>query len=159
MAATGATRFQTSFHNSYISGKVRMAISETETASKKTARFSPKTANKKPLSSSSSSSKRPAEHGRFVLWQMMMMDQHSHKWHIELALGGGTIQAGSNGKIVWRYTPWLGAHAAKGPVRPLRRALQVRLPSITLIDLLGLFSRLWPQIDLGPFCRLCYNLI
>jgi hypothetical protein len=33
--------------------------------------------------------------------------------------------AGSDGRIVWRHTPWLGPHAAKGPVRPLRRALQV----------------------------------
>ncbi|KAI8012002.1 hypothetical protein LOK49_LG06G01024 [Camellia lanceoleosa] len=31
---------------------------------------------------------------------------------------------GCNGKLVWRHTPWLGPHAAKGPVRPLRRALQ-----------------------------------
>lgn len=61
-----------------------------------------------------------AEHGWFVLWQMM-----PDKWYMELALEGSTVQAGSNGKLVWRYTPWLGAHAAKGPVRPLRRALQV----------------------------------
>jgi hypothetical protein len=46
-------------------------------------------------------------------------------WYIELAVGGSKVHAGYNGRLVWRHTPWLGAHAAKGPVRPLRRALQV----------------------------------
>jgi hypothetical protein len=61
-----------------------------------------------------------AEPGRFVLWQMA-----PEMWYIELAVGGSKVHAGCNGKLVWRHTPWLGAHAAKGPVRPLRRALQV----------------------------------
>ncbi|RWV97766.1 hypothetical protein GW17_00039415 [Ensete ventricosum] len=60
------------------------------------------------------------ESGGFVLWQMA-----PDMWYVELAAGGGKIRAGCNGKLVWRHTPWLGAHAAKGPVRPLRRALQV----------------------------------
>ncbi|KAJ1375313.1 hypothetical protein SESBI_51157 [Sesbania bispinosa] len=51
-------------------------------------------------------------------------------WYVELALGGSKVHAGCNGKLVWRHTPWLGAHAAKGPVRPLRRALQVKLPAL-----------------------------
>ncbi|KAF2324146.1 hypothetical protein GH714_008348 [Hevea brasiliensis] len=41
------------------------------------------------------------------------------------------VHAGCNGKLVWRHTPWLGAHAAKGPVRPLRRALQGLDPRTT----------------------------
>ncbi|KAF2289553.1 hypothetical protein GH714_037116 [Hevea brasiliensis] len=32
--------------------------------------------------------------------------------------------AGSDGNVAWRHTPWLGAHAAKGCLRPLRRTLQ-----------------------------------
>ncbi|KAH7352927.1 hypothetical protein KP509_19G070100 [Ceratopteris richardii] len=67
-----------------------------------------------------------AENGWFVLWQMM-----PDKWYMELALEDNTVQAGSNGSVVWRYTPWLGAHAAKGPVRPLRRALQGLDPMTT----------------------------
>lgn len=63
---------------------------------------------------------RDAESGSFVLWQMA-----PDMWYVELAAGGGKVRAGCNGKLVWRHTPWLGAHAAKGPVRPLRRALQV----------------------------------
>jgi hypothetical protein len=46
-------------------------------------------------------------------------------WYVELAVGGSKVHAGCNGRLVWRHTPWLGAHAAKGPVRPLRRVLQV----------------------------------
>lgn len=65
-------------------------------------------------------SSKDAESGGFVLWQMK-----PDMWYVELALGGSKVHAGCNGKLVWRHTPWLGAHAAKGPVRPLRRALQV----------------------------------
>ena len=68
-------------------------------------------------------SSKAAESGGFVLWQM-----NPDMWYVELALGGSKVHAGCNGKLVWRHTPWLGAHAAKGPVRPLRRALQVKLP-------------------------------
>jgi hypothetical protein len=46
-------------------------------------------------------------------------------WSLELVVGGHKIVAGSNGKTVWRHTPWLGTHAAKGPQRPLRRIIQV----------------------------------
>ncbi|XP_047171410.1 uncharacterized protein LOC124839583 [Vigna umbellata] len=59
------------------------------------------------------------EKGCFVMWQMV-----PDKWQIELVLGGQKVLAGSNGAIAWRHTPWLGVHAAKGGVRPLRRALQ-----------------------------------
>ncbi|KAL2326891.1 hypothetical protein Fmac_020318 [Flemingia macrophylla] len=59
------------------------------------------------------------EKGCFVIWQMV-----PDKWQIELVLSGQKVLAGSNGAIAWRHTPWLGVHAAKGGVRPLRRALQ-----------------------------------
>ena len=62
------------------------------------------------------------ESGGFVLWQM-----NPDMWYVELAVGGNKVHGGCNGKLVWRHTPWLGAHAAKGPVRPLRRALQVNI--------------------------------
>lgn len=78
----------------------------------------------------SKNSSKAAESGGFVLWQM-----HPDMWYVELALGGSKVHAGCNGKLVWRHTPWLGAHAAKGPVRPLRRALQVKLHSIIHISL------------------------
>jgi Protein of unknown function (DUF620) len=65
-------------------------------------------------------SSRAVESGGFVLWQMA-----PDMWYVELAVGGSKVHAGSNGRLVWRHTPWLGSHAAKGPVRPLRRSLQV----------------------------------
>ncbi|XP_023005947.1 uncharacterized protein LOC111498804 [Cucurbita maxima] len=60
-----------------------------------------------------------AQKGCFVMWQMI-----PNKWLIELAVGGHSIVAGSDGNVAWRHTPWLGSHAAKGAVRPLRRAFQ-----------------------------------
>ncbi|KAK3227143.1 hypothetical protein Dsin_007005 [Dipteronia sinensis] len=57
--------------------------------------------------------------GCFVMWQMV-----PNKWLIELVVAGNKVVAGSDGNVAWRHTPWLGAHAAKGGVRPLRRALQ-----------------------------------
>lgn len=109
IAATGATKLQTSVHNSYTLGKVKMVATQYEDSTK---------VSKVPSKS--------AEHGWFVLWQMT-----PDKWYMELAVEGCTVQAGSNGRVVWRYTPWLGAHAAKGPVRPLRRALQGLDPMTT----------------------------
>ena len=76
----------------------------------------------------SRNSSRTTESGGFVLWQM-----NPDMWYVEVALGGSKIHAGCNGKLVWRHTPWLGSHAAKGPVRPLRRALQVKLPILIYV--------------------------
>lgn len=77
------------------------------------------------------SATRAAECGSFVLWQM-----NPDMWYVELAVGGSKVHAGCNGKLVWRHTPWLGAHAAKGPVRPLRRALQVRMKLLSALTVL-----------------------
>ncbi|KAK4796890.1 hypothetical protein SAY86_029216 [Trapa natans] len=110
-AASGGQRIQNSIHNAYAMGKVRMIASEFETANK--------VVKSKNLS-------KAAESGGFVLWQM-----NPNMWYVELALGGSKVHAGCNGKLVWRHTPWLGPHAAKGPVRPLRRALQGLDPRTT----------------------------
>ncbi|THU57291.1 hypothetical protein C4D60_Mb03t01970 [Musa balbisiana] len=103
-AATGGLKLLSSIRNSYAMGKVTMVVSEFETASRVIKhRNSPK----------------DAESGGFVLWQMA-----PDMWYVELAIGGSKVHAGCNGKLVWRHTPCLGAHAATGSVRPLRRALQ-----------------------------------
>ncbi|XP_064953265.1 uncharacterized protein LOC135606238 [Musa acuminata AAA Group] len=103
-AASGGLKLLSSIRNAYAMGKVRMVASEFETATGIIKnRNSPK----------------DAESGGFVLWQMA-----PDMWYVELAVGGSKVRAGCDGNIVWCHTPWLGAHAAKGPIRPLRRALQ-----------------------------------
>ncbi|KAG6470812.1 hypothetical protein ZIOFF_071892 [Zingiber officinale] len=71
------------------------------------------------LSPHGAASKGRHHKGCFVVWQMV-----PDMWLVELAVSGHQISAGSDGKVAWRRTPWLGAHAARGGVRPLRRALQ-----------------------------------
>lgn len=111
-AASGGQKLQNSIHNAYAMGKVQMLAFDIETATK--------------VIKSRNSSK-TAESGGFVLWQM-----NPDMWYVELALGGSKVHAGCNGKLMWRHTPWLGSHVAKGPVRPLRRALQVKLSVLML---------------------------
>ncbi|TVU03364.1 hypothetical protein EJB05_05727, partial [Eragrostis curvula] len=106
LAASGGHKLLASVRNAYTMGKVRMVATEEETAGRVV-----KNRNAGPG--------RGAETGRFVLWQMA-----PDRWYIEMAVGGSKVHAGCNGSLVWRHTPWLGAHAAKGPVRPLRRAIQ-----------------------------------
>ncbi|KAL9237983.1 hypothetical protein vseg_012468 [Gypsophila vaccaria] len=110
-AASGGLKLQNSIQNAYAMGKLKMLASDIETPNK--------------VIKNRSSSK-SAESGGFVLWQM-----NPDMWYVELALGGSKVHAGCNGNLVWRHTPWLGAHAAKGPVRPLRRALQGLDPRTT----------------------------
>ncbi|KAG6406873.1 hypothetical protein SASPL_134485 [Salvia splendens] len=111
LAASGGHKVQNCIQNAYAMGKVKMLASDLETAGK--------------VIKSRNSSK-AAESGGFVLWQM-----NPDMWYVELALGGSKVHAGCNGELVWRHTPWLGAHSAKGPVRPLRRALQGLDPRTT----------------------------
>nr|XP_004501804.1 uncharacterized protein LOC101510935 [Cicer arietinum] len=111
IAASGGLKLQDSICNAYAMGKVRMIASEFETANKLVRTRNPSKA---------------AESGGFVLWQMK-----PDMWYVELSLGGSKVHAGCNGKLVWRHTPWLGPHAAKGPPRPLRRALQGLDPRTT----------------------------
>ncbi|KAB2050919.1 hypothetical protein ES319_A12G020300v1 [Gossypium barbadense] len=110
-AASGGQKLQNSIRNAYAMGKLKMVACEYET---------PTTTVKNRNVS------KCAESGGFVLWQM-----NPDMWYVELAVGGSKVHAGCNGKLVWRHTPWLGAHTAKGPVRPLRRALQGLDPRTT----------------------------
>ncbi|MFS7977562.1 hypothetical protein Hanom_Chr10g00905391 [Helianthus anomalus] len=103
LAASGGQKFQNSIHTAYAMGKVKMLAFDIETATK---------VIKKRNSS------KTAESGSFVLWQM-----NPNIWYVELAHGASKVHAGCNGRLVWRHMPWLGAHAAEGPIRPLRRAL------------------------------------
>ncbi|KAF8729049.1 hypothetical protein HU200_018361 [Digitaria exilis] len=105
LAASGGAKVLRSVRNAYAMGKVRMVASEFETATR--------------VVKNRGGGAPAVEHGGFVLWQMS-----PDMWYVELAVGGSKVRAGCNGRLVWRHTPWLGAHAAKGPVRPLRRALQ-----------------------------------
>ncbi|ESQ30496.1 hypothetical protein EUTSA_v10011429mg [Eutrema salsugineum] len=109
-AASGGHKLQNSIKNAYAMGKLKMITSELETPTR-TVR------NRNPTKS---------EAGGFVLWQM-----NPDMWYVELSVGGSKVRAGCNGKLVWRHTPWLGSHTAKGPVRPLRRALQGLDPRTT----------------------------
>ncbi|KAL6855954.1 hypothetical protein ACP4OV_018756 [Aristida adscensionis] len=119
-AASGGHRLLRSVRNAYAMGKVRMVASEFETATRVVKNRGP-----------SGRGAAAVEQGGFVLWQMA-----PDMWYVELAVGGSKVHAGSNGRLVWRHTPWLGAHAAKGPVRPLRRVLQGLDPLTTA----GLFA-------------------
>ena len=109
-AASGGQKLQNSIRNAYAMGKLKMVACEYETATRTV---------------KNRNGSRGAESGGFVLWQM-----NPDMWYVELAVGGSKVHAGCNGKLVWRHTPWLGAHTAKGPVRPLRRALQVWFPPL-----------------------------
>ncbi|KAG6744900.1 hypothetical protein POTOM_051541 [Populus tomentosa] len=100
-AATGCRKLQGKVKNIFATGKVTMAMVDELGGS---AMAGVTTA---------------AQKGCFVMWQMA-----PNKWLIELVVEGHKVVAGSDGNVAWRHTPWLGSHAAKGGVRPLRRALQ-----------------------------------
>nr|DAD30113.1 TPA_asm: hypothetical protein HUJ06_031581 [Nelumbo nucifera] len=105
IAATGCRKIEGTVKSIYATGKVKMAMAE------------------EPGSSSGSvtvtTPAKTSQKGCFVVWQMV-----PDKWLVELVVGGQKVVAGSDGEVAWRHTPWLGAHTAKGGVRPLRRALQ-----------------------------------
>uniref|UniRef100_A0A5B7CBZ0 C-type mannose receptor 2 n=1 Tax=Davidia involucrata TaxID=16924 RepID=A0A5B7CBZ0_DAVIN len=117
LAATGSLKEKRSAKNMYAAGAVKMICCETEISSGKTVK---------------SLGTRSGENGCFVVWQMS-----PGMWSLELVVGGHKVVAGSNSKIVWRHTPWLGTHAAKGPQRPLRRIIQGLDPKSTA----SLFAR------------------
>lgn len=99
MAATGCRKLDGRGKNVFATGKVTMAMVDEEAVG------GPGISGRK---------------GCFVMWQMV-----PEKWLIELVVGDQKVVAGSDGCVAWRHTPWLGTHAAKGGVRPLRRTLQV----------------------------------
>ena len=105
LAATGCLKQEKGMKNMYTTGTMKMICCETEISTGKSVK---------------SLGTRSGENGCFVLWQMS-----PGMWSLELVVGCNKVVAGSNGKIVWRHTPWLGTHAAKGPHRPLRRIIQV----------------------------------
>ncbi|XP_031499640.1 uncharacterized protein LOC116263944 [Nymphaea colorata] len=118
VAATGCTKLQQGSSKSmYAVGTVTMSICESEMAGK---------------SVRSNVSRGGGECGCFVLWQMC-----PDMWSVELAFAGSKIVAGSDGRVVWRHTPWLGTNAAKGPPRPLRRIVQGLDPRSTA----GMFAK------------------
>ncbi|KAG6690598.1 hypothetical protein I3842_10G023500 [Carya illinoinensis] len=101
-AATGCRKLEGRVKNIFATGKLTMAMVDE-------------------LGSGGSASGAPGvvQKGCFVIWQMV-----PNKWLIELVVAGHKVAAGSDGNVAWRHTPWVGAHAARGGVRPLRRALQ-----------------------------------
>lgn len=111
-AATGCRKLEGTVKNVFATGKVTMVLVDHELRS---------------IGGGGGGSLNGAslERGCFVMWQMV-----PDKWLIEMVVGGQKVLAGSNGSIAWRHTPWLGVHAAKGAVRPLRRALQASSSSI-----------------------------
>ncbi|KAM2229735.1 hypothetical protein ACFX1S_014231 [Malus domestica] len=102
-AATGCRTLEGKVKNIFATGKVTMAMVD----------------DPGPGGGSAARTTTLSEKGCFVMWQMV-----PNKWLIELVLGGHKVAAGSDGIVAWRHTPWLGVHAAKGRIRPLRRALQ-----------------------------------
>ncbi|XP_034678126.1 uncharacterized protein LOC117908585 [Vitis riparia] len=111
LAATGCLKQEKGMKNMYTTGTMKMICCETEISTGKSVK---------------SLGTRSGENGCFVLWQMS-----PGMWSLELVVGCNKVVAGSNGKIVWRHTPWLGTHAAKGPHRPLRRIIQGLDPKST----------------------------
>lgn len=116
LAATGCLEKTKSYKNMYTTGDVRMTYCETE-ISTTTAAVDDDVDDDSKVKKLGT---RSGESGCFVLWMMSPA-----MWSLELVVGGSKVVAGSDGKIVWRHTPWLGTHAAKGPQRPLRRIIQV----------------------------------
>ncbi|XP_061351922.1 uncharacterized protein LOC133296889 [Gastrolobium bilobum] len=102
-AATGCRKLEGTVKNVFTTGKVAMVVVD----------------ELKSTAGGGGGFNGASERGCFVMWQMV-----PDKWQMELVVGGQKVLAGSNGNIAWRHTPWLGVHAAKGGVRPLRRALQ-----------------------------------
>ena len=101
-----------------------------------------------------------AHEGSFVLWQLA-----PSMWLVEMPVAGQGVAAGSDGRVAWRRTPWLGAHAARGGSRPLRRALQVGIMALpcpaptgmaSLVlhrDAMFLFSSVRPFFAASSLCR------
>ncbi|GFY93593.1 lipase [Actinidia rufa] len=113
-AATGCRKLDGKVKNMFATGKVTMAMAEDQ------------------LGSAGGAATGVPQKGCFVMWQMA-----PNKWLIELVVGGHKVVAGSDGDVAWRHTPWLRAHAAKGGVRPLRRALQ-GLDPVAVSDMFSL---------------------
>lgn len=109
VAATGCKKTEGIVKSVYAIGNVKMVMAEENGGLN----------GGSSAGSSKNGSSGVPQQGCFVMWQMI-----PDKWLMELVVSGHKITAGSDGNVAWRHTPWLGSHAAKGGVRPLRRALQ-----------------------------------
>ncbi|KAK9266596.1 hypothetical protein L1049_021661 [Liquidambar formosana] len=125
-AATGCRKLEGTVKNIFATGKVRMAMVDEL--------------------GSAASANGVQQAGCFVMWQMA-----PNKWLIELVVGGHKVVAGSDGNVAWRHTPWLGAHAAKGGVRPLRRAFQ-GLDPLAVSNVFSLAQYMGEKRILGVDC-------
>ncbi|CAI9087971.1 OLC1v1022190C1 [Oldenlandia corymbosa var. corymbosa] len=123
LAATGwsTSKKVKEVKNMYAAGTVNMVYRQTEVSSLEDGEVVNKTVGR-----SGGGSGGDGEKGCFVVWAMW-----PGRWSLELVVGGNKVVAGSDSKIVWRHTPWLGTHAAKGPLRPLRRIIQGLDPKST----------------------------
>lgn len=104
IAATGGQAALTSVNSMYAVGKVKMSASEFHVGDQTVA------------------AKGSGEIGGYVLWQ-----KNPDVWYFELIMAGCKMSAGSDGKVAWRQSASEQSHASRGPPRPLRRSLQVRL--------------------------------
>lgn len=99
-ATTGCAKIEGAVKSMYAAGRVRMAMAQ------------------EPGGGGGGAA--GGHEGCFVAWQLV-----PDMWLVEMAVAGHAVAAGCDGRIAWRRTPWLGAHAARGGgARPLRRALQ-----------------------------------
>ncbi|VFQ99452.1 unnamed protein product [Cuscuta campestris] len=125
IAAAGGDDALNSIASIYAMGKVKMAAAEYTFCGGEDAAGSEKRLRKKRV-------KNDGEIGGFVLWE-----KRPNLWSLEMLVSGCKIAAGSDGKVVWRQTPWHRSHASRGPPRPLRRTLQGLNPMSTA----ALFSK------------------
>ncbi|XP_040383868.1 uncharacterized protein LOC107305065 [Oryza brachyantha] len=99
-ATTGCAKIEGAAKSMYAAGRVRMAMA--------------------PEPGAGAGGGGGWHEGCFVVWQLV-----PDMWLVEMAVAGHAVAAGCDGRVAWRRTPWLGAHAARGGgARPLRRALQ-----------------------------------
>uniref|UniRef100_A0A1D1YBF7 Acetyl-coenzyme A carboxylase carboxyl transferase subunit alpha n=1 Tax=Anthurium amnicola TaxID=1678845 RepID=A0A1D1YBF7_9ARAE len=103
-ATTGSAKMEGTARSAYASGKLRMAVAASSDGHRPTA---------------SAVAGGFCYEGCFVLWQMAPA-----MWLAELVVAGSKVEAGSDGAVAWRRTPWLRTHVARGGARPLRRFLQ-----------------------------------
>ncbi|VFQ80411.1 unnamed protein product [Cuscuta campestris] len=125
IAAAGGDDALNSIASIYAMGKVKMAAAEYTFCEGEDAAGSEKRLRKTRV-------KNDGGIGGFVVWE-----KRPNLWSLEMLVSGCKIAAGSDGKVVWRQTPWDRSHASRGPPRPLRRTLQGLNPMSTA----ALFSK------------------
>lgn len=122
IAASGGETVLSSIDSMYAMGKVTMGASNHFQVDEH------KSGNGKGKNGGKVKRLQDGEVGSFVLWQ-----KRPELWCLELVVSGCKISAGSDGKVAWRQTPWHQSHASRGPPRPLRRLLQVKVAYQSII--------------------------